>query len=389
MRRREFIKYGAYGVTIVAVGSMVTIPRLYKAGAVRIPENGIVKLSMQDVLFEMVDKRPVYHWAFADPTHGPRIPGAMLLAREGDTITIELTNAMDEEHAFAIPGVVDSGPLAAGESRILSFTAPAGGTYLYHDPLNAPVNRVLGLYGAMIVLPAASNTPYSVPTPLVQGLFDALGDRGTMPEFFPGDAWDPARSWIWLFATVDHEKNELVRNLPAGRVIDPEVFLDGYLPQYFLLTGKSGFFSSHDPEIFPHGNIGQPAIIRTLNAGLATHSPHIHGTHLAQISVDGVVAENPFSLDTWTLPPLGRVDLLHPFVAPLDAHPWPPSNIREFPMPFTMHCHTEMSQTAAGGNYPHGAVTDWEIRSPRIGGPEASEEEFPFFRGMDPALFKR
>lgn len=58
-------------------------------------------------------------------------------------------------------------------------------------------------------------------------------------------------------------------------------------------------------------------------------------------------------------------------------------------MPFTMHCHTEMSQTAAGGNYPQGAVTDWEIRSPQVGGPEASEEEFPSFRGMDPALFKR
>jgi len=389
MKRREFIKYGAYGVTVVAFGSMVTIPRYLKGGAARLPNGGVLRLSMKEVLFEMVDKRPVYHWAFVDAMHGPRIPGVMLMAREGETINVELTNEMDEAHAFAIPGVVDSGPLAAGESRTLSFVAPRGGTYLYFDPLNAPVNRVMGLYGAMVVLPAVGNTPYSDPTPLVQGLFDALGDQGTMPEFFPGDAWDPARSWVWLFAAVDHKKNEMVRNLPAGQNIDPEVFLDGYLPQYFLLTGKSGFFSSHDPEIFPHGNIGQPAIIRTLNAGLATHSPHIHGTHLAQIAVDGVVAENPFSLDTWSLPPLGRVDLFHPFIVPIDAHPWPPSNILEFPMPFTMHCHTEMSQTAAGGNYPQGAVTDWEIRSPQVGGPEASEEEFPSFRGMDPALFKR
>jgi hypothetical protein len=176
---------------------------------------------------------------------------------------------------------------------------------------------------------------------------------------------------------------------PGGTEHRSEVFLDGYLPQYFLPTGKSDYFSSHDPEIFPHGNIGQPAVIRSLNADLATHSPHIHGTHLAQIAVDGVVAENPFSLDTWSLPPLGRVDLFHPFVAPLDAFPWPPSNILEFPMPFTMHCHTVMWQTAAGGNYPQGAVTDREIRSPRIGGPEASQDEFPFFRGMDPATFKR
>jgi hypothetical protein len=26
-----------------------------------------------------------------------------------------------------------------------------------------------------------------------------------------------------------------------------------------------------------------------------------------------------------------------------------------------MHCHTEMSQTAAGGNYPMGLVTHWEM----------------------------
>jgi hypothetical protein len=26
-----------------------------------------------------------------------------------------------------------------------------------------------------------------------------------------------------------------------------------------------------------------------------------------------------------------------------------------------MHCHCEMSQTAAGGNYPQGLVTHWQI----------------------------
>jgi hypothetical protein len=29
-----------------------------------------------------------------------------------------------------------------------------------------------------------------------------------------------------------------------------------------------------------------------------------------------------------------------------------------------MHCHTEMSQTAGGGNYPQGLVTDWELTGP-------------------------
>jgi hypothetical protein len=32
-----------------------------------------------------------------------------------------------------------------------------------------------------------------------------------------------------------------------------------------------------------------------------------------------------------------------------------------FPLRYVMHCHTEMSQTAAGGNYPQGMVSHWEI----------------------------
>jgi hypothetical protein len=31
-----------------------------------------------------------------------------------------------------------------------------------------------------------------------------------------------------------------------------------------------------------------------------------------------------------------------------------------------MHCHIEMSQTAAGGNYPQGLVTDWQMLGPYI-----------------------
>lgn len=117
MKRREFIKYGAYGVTAMAVGSLVTIPQFLKERASRVPENGTLELSMREVLFEMVDKRPVYHRAFADAMSGPHIPGVMLLAREGGMIHITLTNEMDEEHAFAVPGVVDSGPIPPDSRR--------------------------------------------------------------------------------------------------------------------------------------------------------------------------------------------------------------------------------------------------------------------------------
>ncbi len=390
MKRREFLKYGSYGFAAVALGpSLVFPPRLWGEETAVPAQDGVVELVMQEVMAEMVDKRKVYMWAFGSMALGPRIPGPVLFAEEGDPLVIKISNAMDAPHAFAIPGVIESPPMEPGATLTLNLMAPKAGTYLYLDPLNAPVNRVMGLHGSLVVLPKTGITPYSDPTTAVERLFDALGDKGTTPEIFPGDPWDRTRSWVWLFNTVDPSKNHLVEKLPAGAVLPAKKFVDGYLPTYFTLTGKSGFFSSHDPAITPHGNVGQPALIRCLNAGMATHSPHIHGTHVFAISHNSKVSDNPFLLDTWTLKPMDTKDVLHPFIQPPDAYPWPPSNIREFPMPFTMHCHTEMSQTAAGGNYPQGSVTDWDLTSPQVGGPEASHEEFPPFRGMDSSIFKK
>ncbi len=389
MKRREFLKYGSYGLATVAIGAGVAVPGIFrKHTPFAASGDGHLNLVMKEVLAEMVDRSRVSMWAFADNIHGAHIPGIAIFAQEGQAINLRISNQLEQEHAFAIPGVVESDVIHPGSSLELSFEAPEGGTYMYLDPLNAPVNRVMGLHGTLVVLPGNGKTPFSRPTASVQQLFDALGYGGTMPAAFPGDPWVPERTRIWLFNTVDPAKNSLVQSLPAGVIVDPDEFTTGYLPRYFTLNGKTGFFSSHDPENIPHGNIGMPLLLRVLNAGLATHSPHIHGNHVYELSNNGQILENPFLLDTWTMEPGAVKDLLLPFSAPPDAHPWPPSNIREFPMPFAMHCHTEMSQTAAGGNYPHGLITDWEITSPQIGGPEPSEEEFPLFRGMDPALFK-
>ena len=49
---------------------------------------------------------------------------------------------------------------------------------------------------------------------------------------------------------------------------------------------------------------------------------------------------------------------------PLEA--WPPRE-EKFPLYYPMHCHIEMSQTAAGGNYPQGMITHWEMLGMRRG----------------------
>lgn len=356
MKRRELIKLGSCGLAAVAIGG-VGLPGIFPRNKA-LAAGQTLSLTMKEAYAEMVDLEPVYVWAFEEPNVGLSFPGPAIFATEGDPLSIQVTNAMDEVHEFAVPGVVPSRTIAPGATETFDFTAPAPGTYFYLDPRNAPVNRVLGLHGALVVLPATGNTPYSSPTSRVLTLFDNLG---TSPSF-PGQAWDPARSWIWIFSTLDPSKNRLVENLTAGQEIAPADFLNGYLPRYFTVNGKSGFFSAHDPNMVPSGSVGQPALIRVLNSGLATHSPHIHGNHLYLLAENGQVRDNLFYLDTWTMRPLDTKDLLHPFIQPPDVPPnaWPPVE-ESFPMEYPMHCHTEISQSAGGGNYPQGLMVDWVL----------------------------
>lgn len=394
MKRRAFLKFGSFGLVAYALGGFRGVSTLMRpGGALADSGDSFIDLTMQEVDVEMVDRTVVYMWAFTSPGSGPRIPGPVILAQEGQIIRLRIHNAIERggEHGLAVPGVFDSGPVAFGQSADVEFTAPATGVYFYLDPFNAPVNRVMGLHGVLIVMPSpvGTNTPYSSPTPNVQRIFNDLGSPGWSPGLgsthFPGHPWDSDRTWVWVFNSVDPDKNDAMNpDSPGSLSFMPAAqFEENYLPRYFTLNGKSGFFAAgHSPaheehahqglaeidlqrDIAPIGNVGQPALIRALNAGMATHSLHPHGNHFYLLAENGIVRDNVWWLDTWSLPPLGRKDLLLPFMQPPEIPPaaWPPVD-ELFPFQYTMHCHTEMSQTAAGGNYPQGNVTHWQMDGP-------------------------
>jgi FtsP/CotA-like multicopper oxidase with cupredoxin domain len=395
MKRREFIKYGMTGLAAIAVGGL-DIPPIFQRQAHAANLN--VNLSMEAALVEMIDLSPVFHWVFASPQTGPSFPGPVIFATQGDLITLRVTNNLPEVHGFRIMGTnIQIPAINPGLSKAVRFAVPAAGTYLYVDPLNAPVNRVLGLHGAFIVLPKypagtranpSNRTPYTLPTPNVSRLFRDLGHS---PQF-PGDQWiavrpnnvppnpamDPAlerflfRSRIWLFHQIDPIFNARVQ---AGQVISPADIQQNFLPRYFSTSGKTGAFSSHDPNIAPEGNIGEPHLIRMLNAGLQTQSPHIHANHVYVTAVNRVVQKNVVHVDTFGIGPQDTVDWLLPFVRPPDIPGDPNTPLRDLipqelatvlgtpqsPLEYPMHGHTEIDQTAAGGNYPQGMITHFTI----------------------------
>jgi hypothetical protein len=374
MKRRHFLQLSAAGAAVTAVMPL-------SSGHATSTGN-YFSLTIAPANAEMIDGTMVYTLAYFLNLSDPH---PIMRVREGDQITIVVTNAHSERHGFAITGI-PAATIAAiepGASATVVFAAPVGGSYLYVDPYKAPLNRVLGLHGAFIVEPLNGSTPAGWPTPFsrasqtpqIQALFDAFG--GGHPRF-PGEKWneiDPQREKLWLFTQVDPVLNA---RIGAGQLVDPATVVNSFLPRYFTINGLSGFDTaihgsgganpSHPANnIMPSGRQGQPCLIRTMNAGLATHAVHIHGNHCMECTESDDLGNNHcethvYERDVWQLKPLHRIDVMLPFERPPDipVGKWPPRD-EPFPLRYVMHCHTEMSQTAGGGNYPQGAVTHWQM----------------------------
>lgn len=363
INRRDFLKMVSGGMAAVAVGSAGGYNLLWSGGEAMAATLDL-SLTMVAADMEMSDRVLVKAWVFQKTGDVPRLPGVAIYAVEGDDVRITITNSLTVRHAFYIPGVVNSGDILPGQTRTVNFVAPAAGTYMYYDNINAPVSRVMGLCGPMVVLPSIPFAPYANPPSNLRNLFNDFGRSA----HFPGSPWDPARNWFWFLNCFDPVRHAQANANPS---IGGSAFTSGYNAQYFTISGKSGFFSSEDDRIRLKGNVGQPALVRCMNAGLITHSYHLHGNHaylLAEQDFDqgtAAISNNIDMLDAWALAPLHGKDMLVPFIRPPDIplSKWPPTQ-ELFPLDYPMHCHTEPSQTAAGGNYPHGLLTHFLITGP-------------------------
>jgi len=257
----------------------------------------------------------------------------------------------------------------------------------------------------------------------VQQLYNDFGST----THFPGLAWHegdastltpPYRQYVWLTHQVSPKLFAEVGSLSAGVLYNPQLFqqkflrsafdmtrVSSYNPEFFTINGQSGFFAHSSPQITLVGRVGEPVVVHILNAGLWTHSMHLHANHFFVTSVNGVPSDNPLWVDVYGIHPMDRVDYTIPFMRPPSVPntrgigvPDPPLNrsngtpcyppLQEFnvhmpevgtmfwsetanpqtdpatvdigqrmsPMCYPMHDHTEPSQTAQGGNYNCGLI---------------------------------
>lgn len=252
-------------------------------------------------------------WSYTDVPGTPKIPGPVLNANEGDVVNITVVNNHSQSHNFLIQGVTtDTTAIAAGSSRVYSFTASTAGTYLYTDTLNNNINREMGMYGALVV-----------------GAAD-----GSNKAWSNGPAYSFQRTWI--VSEMDKARWNDVAG--AGGSVNTVV----YKPNYFLINGRGGFDGMQAVDTTIDGSVGQTALVRIVNAGQFAHSLHFHGNHFKVLTVNGVRKSSPYrELDVISIPPKGTADVLYYLNQP-----------GEYPM----HIHTAQMETA-NGVYLNGVVT--------------------------------
>lgn len=336
MERRGFLKAGTAGFASLMTGTglLSWSPR---SEAATISKTYYITAGTQT----MPDGVSVYVKGFSDSSADLTIPATPIICQEGDTLQITVINRLAVTHNFVIGGLktgdaplASSGDIAPGGSKTIAYTIPTGaaGSYLIYDNKTS-YNVFLGLHGGLAIMPA-----------------------GKTDQMYSGSPTFK-KQLFWIFNDIDPALNSAVQQ---GTTIPTNL-----TPRYFTING----LSSRPPGAPGHGNpaidalydtrsqlsgyLGDRTLVRMLNAGMCSHAMHVHANHVEWLTDRGTVRPAIWKKDTIQVRnQLGKVDAIFPFEAPPDAYP--PVSKGHYPM----HLHDEMSQTAGGGLYQFGAMTE-------------------------------
>lgn len=308
-------------------------------------------------------------------------PQRTVIAELGSTVRLRVQNRLNRPHALTVYGAgpdggdLTTGAIAPDSVAVLEFACPEPGTYIFADPTNAPVERVLGLFGVLVVMDPEHQ-------------WDIAVDRATFE-----------RQWLWITHAVEPRWAAMEA---SGQTVNPAT--NRAVPRYFTLNGRSGFESlgitfndatnlATEEETlisgYPRqldvrqfgegteaGTLRGGQLVRLVNPGIVFHQMHFHGNHVWTVRRNGVDwprhegfvdTDGHVVLQQWEdvveLEPMDRKDIIIPIKRPPDAID-PVWFARTTDWVYPMHCHAEPSQTAAGGMYPGGLVAHWTLKGP-------------------------
>jgi len=261
-----------------------------------------------------------------------QIPGPTLIVTEGQSVSVTLTNNLPKgagntsilfpgfnvaNSCSAAPVVGLQGLLtceaAPGSTVTYTFTASSPGTRAYYSGTQGDLQVEMGLYGAIIVLPA------SVPAACTTGYLPsqnaaAQAAWGEKDFRLAASAYDHDRScydreYLFQFSEMDpsiHKQAELQVNaiatcVPASNPVPCPTSLnvptEPYHPAFYMINGRSmpddmdpNYASQYPHQPYngdPHMHPGELTLLRIIGQGRWQHPFHEHGNHVRILARDG------------------------------------------------------------------------------------------------------
>ena len=293
------------------------------AGHEQMPPHGIVctenpsatfTLNTREGTISLPDGNRVYMWGLSAGGDPFQHPSPTLCVNEGETVTIVVNNSLSHDISLIFPGqenvlangvpsepIFDAGtgelvslaPMATanGGSMTYSFVAAQPGTYLYESGTDPGIQVNMGLFGALVVRPAA-HPDWAYNETVVSGTVTF------------NTQFNPDEEFLLIFSEIDPMLHMAVeQGLPYD--------MNNYTSRYWNINGRSfpDTVAPNGAEWLPDQPYGSllhihpfnddpnageayhpyPALIRYLSVGTENFPHHPHGNHGRIIARDGNV----------------------------------------------------------------------------------------------------
>jgi FtsP/CotA-like multicopper oxidase with cupredoxin domain len=322
-------------VALLAATAHAAAPGITGTGGVTATFN----LTAQPAYITQPDGQMVYSWGYgcsvapAAGDYAPaaikggfcnamQVPGPTLIVTEGTTVTVNLINnlpAAAGNTSILFPGFQLSGTsggvqglltqeAAHGTTVTYTFTASTPGTRAYYSGTQGDLQVEMGLYGAIIVLPASA--PTACTTGLAAQNLVAEAHWNESDFRLAPAAYDHAktcydREYLFQFSEMDpniHSQAlaQVTRagNCSAGAVgCSLNVPTEPYHPAYFMINGRSmpddmdpNYATQYPHQPYngnPHMHPGEQVLLRIIGQGRWQHPFHEHGNHVRILARDG------------------------------------------------------------------------------------------------------
>lgn len=264
----------------------------------------MIDLWAKDGYISTPDGKSIYIWGFSGSAGAlARLPGPTMVIRQGETVTVNLTNQLREPVSIAFPGQDDvmvlnslgvweparpqydsSGGLTSltnaaqpGQTISYRFTAARPGTYLYESGTRPHHQVPMGLHGAIVVRPED---------------YDPVSNR---TAYGAGTGTEFVREYLLIMSEIDPERHLA---LQQGLPFNP----GNYRPRYWTMNGRCSP-DTMIPDNVPHlpgqplgamvgAEPGEKVLLRYVGAGIGSYPLHPHGNHTRVVAVDGGLLRN-------------------------------------------------------------------------------------------------